>query len=698
MPTSQDDIAKAMQGLDFNVDIDIDPSDPAQNSLSNQNGLSTQQRWVVQNIFDTQKERRRGYMKQLGYELSKDGEQYRPADSNTNFVPIDPPFFSSEKAIQGSGSGFPSFKELFSAKGATEALQDLGDVSVDIGQGGIVGAAATAAGTVGGAAGSLLGPITGVGAGLASAAVGGAAANAGMEAFKGAVGDLYLDKDIPMDWKDTAAQSLFAGLFSLGGEATGMALQKFRKMGAEGLKTALAQTLSSRGNGKLPPELVVDFMTNPEKYSPKNVKDATEKVVNFADYVFGTSVDHPKLGQSLEGGIHAQVMKDLNTRAESALTNLTANRAANSTIDDVIGVAKEDLQDLHRKTFLNDTEKDALDYINSQLAEVRAKKKLPSAEPSNIIDPSTGKPFETPASADEFHELNFGELRELLGRWQKHVYANQKGDSVENPIVAFVTGKLRRLADEKAKSVGSDFPEINAKRSEIFTARQGLLDVAKGQAFNDAYLGKGNPETKFKIQRALAETDRVLDTNLQGAAQTVQFQKAMNELYKNPSSFGTGSEIGDAARAGLREGTTAQIQSATAGGGAAELLGLPRKVGAKAVSAIVSPLRTRRAAQVGGAFASPDILVNRVSKINSSLQDLNRATSSMGQVRPAINIEQAINPIGRGLEGPAPEPAAAAQAPSTRPSDEDIQKALEGIDFNLGGDQPNLPAQVNGGP
>ncbi len=687
----------------FQIQIPGDASDPEFNpGASNRNGLSDKQRFVLQNLFDTQLERRRGFLKQLGYEMSDDGAEIRPLDHKGKFKPIDPSPYSTEGAIKGEGfGGLMSFKELIT-KGKAEAGRDLTDLTMDTAGGAFVGGAATAGGAVGSAAGLLAGPGAVVASpllGLVGATTAGAAANAGVEVLKMALGDLYLDENIPMNLKDLAFQSVVAGGFSGGGHVMASALQKFRKMGAENLKKALAETFAVRSNGKATPELVLDFMTNPERYTPDKVKGATERSVDFVDNIFGTDVDHPKLGKSLKGGVHGKVMDDLNKRAELALEELSHNPEANFTVEEIIGAVKGEVDDLNRLTYLDEDQEAALGYLNKQLAELKASKLIPQegGGPSGLLDAS-GKPIPArPSGPAEYEELTFDETRQMLGRWQKATFPKGKEMS-ENPIVGRAAHELRVKADDKASSVGSNFPAINAKRNEIFTSKQALLDVAKGNHLYNAYIGKV-PESKIKVQRALARTDEVLGTRLQEGAETIQFQKVVEQMNESPTTYGSGGELADAMRGGLQAGTTAGIQAATVGGNMAQAVGAPRGVGARVLSAVVTPGKVIRAAQVKGAFASPDILIKKVSKINSRIDDLSRYPKSAGVIRSAVGqaSQQTEGPardareLSEAYYPPLTTQPPEVQAPLAPPPEDGSAAAASGLPDRFAGFKVTLP-------
>lgn len=560
-----------------------DVQNPEVNSRSNENGLSDWQRFVVKNFFDTQPDRRKAYMKRLGYEVGKDNESYRPAGSDSRFQPIE-----EDNAFLG----FVPVYRLWTKEGLEELKRDVGDIAFDIGvEGPLTGtmSAYTAGqGAAGGAAvGTAVAPGPGTAIGgalgaLSGAVAGGAGGKATSEVIKKGVGDFFLDEDVPLDLQETVYQSLTTGALAGAGAGGAKMLNAWKKMKAEGVREALKEVAVRKSGGRWNNKLASDLAQNPEKYTPEKVNGATEKLLDFADSIFGTSAKSPHTTRDLTGGIAKNKINPLNKRADLEIESLSQMPEANFTVDELAGTLKDKVEKLQAKKFKTVDEDKALSFLEKELEGMK----------STLRNQETG----------EYSEATFGEGRDFLKRLQNAAF--EEGSPVEGSLAVIqATRGLKELADAKAGALGSRLPEINAKRSEILSTAKNMKQVLKDGTLQAAFTG-GDSIAKKRAMRMFQEADRVLDTNLAEGAKTLQFQSAVERVYENPSAFSSATDLVEAMREGLR----------------------PVVSGPKIIPA---PIRAvygvgKAAKKASDALTGPEELVNKFSKVKARIDVLNR--------------------------------------------------------------------------
>lgn len=649
-----------------------DAHDPSANpGASNLNGLDTWQRWTVKNVFDTQPKKRAAYMKRLGYELGKDNESYRPLGSTGSFEPIEP-----------DGKDFLPAWNLFTKEGWQELGRDFGDVAYDFGiaaptiaamtgagaaagtslgaaKGGTLGAAGGTAvapgpGTVaGGAAGVTIGGILG---GLGGAFTGGAGGHAVSETIKDQIADAFLDEEIPLDQQELLYGSLVTGFLSAAGKGGTDFIKNYKLNKAKNLQAALKEAAVRKSNGTWNQELATKMAESPEQFTPEAVKGSQEKLVDFADSVFGTSVENPKSTRQLRGGVARAAIEPLNDRADLEIQKLSKTPEANFTVDELVGILKEQTKTLAKKKFKTQDEERAIAFFRDEITKLKDKTRVVK-EASTIIDPSTGRPFgDATGAAEEFAELTFGEGRDWLKRVQNAAF--EEGPVKDNAVVKGMAHGLKELADTKAGLVGSDLPAINAKRSEILTTYKNMQQVIKDGTLQAAYTGKDRI-AKVRTRRAFEEADRVLGTKLAEGAESLQFKAAVENLYNAPAAFGSGSVLADAMREGLKQAPKEAFRYGTVAGAATVLPGVgPALVPPAAALGAVKGFA--KGAKEGAAFSSPDNLIQNFSKVKVRVDDLAKNPTVAKQVRqilmnkPAMLSTQADPMIQRFLSTPAP--------------------------------------------
>lgn len=658
-----------LQGLQLQYP---DVTNPDVNSKSNENGLSDWQRFVVKNFFDTQPARRRAYLSRLNYEMGKDGESYRPKGSDAAFQPIEEdntPFI-----------GNPGLSGYLQAGGSAELLKDVKDLGFDF-----LVEAPTVAATM--AAGSAVGAASGTAAGggskvakgagtLAGAGVGAALGKAEAETIKKGIGDFFLDEEVPMDLQEAAYQSMTTGVLSMAGLKGGEMLQAWKKVQAENVQKALREVAVRKSNGTWNDELAKDFAKNPEKYTPENVKGATKRLMEFADHIFGTSSENPKSTRQLKGGVAKAAISPLNERADLEIQKLSKLPEANFSVEEIYGALRDRVAKLRGKKFPTQDEENALKFIGKELEDLKAKTKRPGV----VLGPDgQGVPD---AQGGSYQELSFQEGRDFLKRLQNAAF--EEGPVKGNATMAQMTNGLKELADAKAGALGSDLPTINMKRSEILRTYKNMQSMIKDGSIQSAYVGKDSV-AKQRVQAMFDEADRVLDTDLAGGAQSLQFQSAVERVYESPSAFGSGSVFGDAMREGLKKGRGDALKGFAAG----QVLGYPfgkgMEFGVKG-GALLGAKGFVEGAKEGATFARPETLVKSFSKIGARIDELNRnptlardlLNKTMNPLNLAATQVSQVTPVLNG-QGPLAPPAETAAAPADAAAAPELLPELQGL-------------------
>lgn len=665
-----DELLPELQGLKLQFP---DVQNPEVNSRSNENGLSDWQRFVVKNFFDTQPDRRKAYMKRLGYEVGKDGESYRPIGSDSKHQPIE-----EDNAFLGF---IPVYK-VWTPEGRGELMRDIGDITFDVGvEGPITGAMSTYVGgqaAAGGAAagagvGTLVAPgpgtvaggaIGGILGGLSGAVAGGAGGKATAEVIKKGVGDFFLDESVPLDLQQTVYQSLTTGALAGVGRGGSQALQAWRKIKAENLQKTLKEIAVRKSNGTWNNELATDFAQNPEKYTPENVSGATRKLLEFADSIFGTSEKMPHSTRELKGGIAKSKINPLNEIADLEIDTLSKMPEANFTVEELAGTLREKVASLQAKKFRTVDEDKALGFLEKELEGMKSK----------LVNEN-----------GTYSEATFKEGRDFLKRLQNAAF--EKGSPVEGSLaVVQATRGLKELADAKAGALGSRLPEINAKRSEILTTAQNMKTILKDGTMQAAFTGRDSI-AKQRAQRMFEEADRVLDTNLADGAKTLQFQSAVERLYEAPGSFGSGAVIGDAMREGLKQAPKDAFRYATVAAAPAGLGVLPPSV-VPAAGAIGGLKGLATGLKTGATFSSPDTLVKQFSKVKARIDVLNKNPTIAQDIlsrsidvrdpRFAANVAATQDVVPR-MTPLSPSPAEQSAAPAAAPQAPELLPELQNL-------------------
>lgn len=690
MPTQ---LPPELQGLQLDLP---NINDPKVNSVSNQNGLDWWQRFLVKNLFDTQPNKRKAYLNQLGYEMGKDGESYRPIGSDAAFIDIE----DSQEPPKDHAIPLAVFVDPDAWQ---EFAKDLGDVAFDVvvegpltsvgqvlgGQAGLAGGAAVTKHPAGAAAGQIAGGIAGSAAGKAVA-----------ESIKGGLANWILDDENqpPQDVQETVYQSIMTGLLSTAGRLGADGLKKWTKIGAEKTQKMLQEIAVRKSNGAWNMDLAKDFAQNPEKYTPENVKGATRKLLEFADSVFGSSAETPHTTRMMKGGIAAKTIDPLNKRADLEIEKLSHMPEANFTVEEIVATAKDRIKDLKGKKFPTQDEERAVKFLSDEVEKLKSKmKKAPESVEAQLDE--YGRELAPDILPDQYGELTYKEGRDILKRWQNAAY--EEGVVKNNGTMKRITHGLKELADAKAGSVGSDLPKINLHRSKIIQADKVMRDVIKKSGMQAANTGKPTL-AKEAVKRSFEMTDEVLGTKLSKGAETLQWQHAVNAVYEAPAAFGSGSVLADAMRQGVREASTGGFGAGSVASAFVTPIPFIDPISkAKIVGGIAALGGAKgfiQGAKKGASFSSPDVLVDQFSKVKATLDVLNKEPKLVREILQGVgplNFQGAANLAATQVGSVAPSAPQPPLQAAINPEPGAGPTAGAGVDQAAnGGGQTALPPEL----
>jgi hypothetical protein len=591
---------------DENVDnpfLDLTRPDAGDAELPRSQPISDEERLIVQNLFDTQPARRAAYMRKIGLELDpKDDNRYRPLGSNGKFdAEIDPGVLP----LLGKGQW---------RKAMAEALKDgTIDVAWDTAEGAALAQAAGGGGTAGAALGATAGPVGAAGGAILGAVVGGGLGKAASEIAKAQVGDLLLDKNVPVDKQALVIQSLMSGVAPqvikgamAGGKAGVLKILEKRK---EALTNIAKQT------GGLDDAVIEKAVKNPDMFSKEAVKGASEKLGAIYKNIMGIApdeqIDVRTTRQIRPDSVLGKAVEPLNREATLEVNKLAQMPEANWKVGELLQPLRRQVSNLSSKFDRTADEEQALAYLKNKITEIETnaarqagkrtteftenvpmrvfKDAAPEAYDPNAINAIAKNPVESElASAtqaagtrpitrpidrtgwDEL-EINFKEGRDILKSIQDDAFNREvPGNSYLRQAVGGGQGQLRDLADKKAAAAGSNLGEINAKRSEILGAFNDLKANITPAKITSAYIGNDGV-AKAETRRALGKLDKIAGSNFTEAIEDGQMQRVVENMYNTNPAFASGrsnSSMVSGAISGAMKGAGAGAGIGGAVGGA----------------------------------------------------------------------------------------------------------------------------------
>jgi hypothetical protein len=529
----------------FLVGLDVPSDPPASVKPLRSEPVTEVERFIFQNLFDTDKKRRAAYAKSIGLELDpNDDNKFRALGSKEEFTgEIDPGFGTAYK----KGGLIGAAKEL--------GKDVLTDMAFDYGIGGLSALAAGKAATIGGAIG---GPI-GIGVGAILGGFGGALAG---EEIKEFAGDLLLDEDIPADQRQ---QIFYATLNALGPvimKQAGNLAQSGAKTFLQLRKNAIKQAVKQ--GGQLSEEAIEKAIQKPELFQPEVVKGGMERLDEFYRNFFGVSPDEADIVKAVKEmadgtpkGVIGKYLEPIYAKRNRALAELNNNRAADFSLGELKMPIEQKILELKSKPFLSVDEKDALSVLQEQLKEVDsyAKTLLPKGVNSEAQDIANIR-------------VPFGTGQDFLKSFQSKAF--DKTTKSQNPIVNQTANRLRtEIVQSKGSQVSPEFADAQAKISKAMDVFEQTAKVLKPKQIRQSFIL--SPESdRLTTQRALRQIDEITGQDFtkqfeKGALQA-QFEQFYSQAVPKGSSEVNTAIVSGAAKGAVKGGLGGAAVSGITGG------------------------------------------------------------------------------------------------------------------------------------
>lgn len=578
------------------------------------------ERFVLQNLFDTQPKRRQAYLKRLGYEMNpKDDNLVRPIGSQGSYAEIDPGFIDEFKKgwIKEQGKGVVAQFMAGRKNVIAEGMKDAGDVGFDTAVAGpLIVAGAEAGGGLGGMTGPLAPAAVPIGAIL-----GGAVGNAGAEGMKKMAGDLLLDENVPLEKGPLVMQSVMSGMAPQLLKAGKSVLKSGYNAWLNARKDAIVNAAKQSGSG-LTEDILDKAVKNPEMFSREAVDGANERMTSLYQNIFGIK-DPLKLDapERVTGGYFGEKMNVLNAQANSEIERLSKEQAANFKPEEILSPMQQMAMKLNNKFDRTADEDAALGYLKQKISEFKSKVTPEPIKPSGLVsvDGSLIQPQQQP-----MRQVNFKEAREFMTAIQNDMSAKDTAGNYLNPagrvLAPAINGDKGVLAilNAKAGGLGSNLPQINAQRSRVLTAYNAAAETLTPTNITAAFVGNDTVKKEL-IKGAVGEMDQILGSNLTKEIEDGSMQRLVENLYKNPKGFGSGPS--NAQR------TNEMIKGGIKGMGVGMAAGAPLgPVGMAVGGAAGATAGAVRGAQFASEMANPESALKQLGilsgKIASSEADL----------------------------------------------------------------------------
>lgn len=502
------------------------------------------ERFIFQNLFDTDPPRRKAYAKSIGLEIDpEDDNKFRALGSREEFTgEIDPGFGAAYK----KGGLIGAAKEL--------GKDVLSDMAVDYGIGGLSTLAAAKVGTVG----AVGGPV-GVGIGAILGGFGGALAGEEMKEF---AGDMLLDEDIPADQRQ---QILFASLNALGP----VVMKQAARLGKGTMKTFLEMRKGAvkealKSGGQLSEEAIEKAMKQPELYQPEAVKEGTKRLDDFYSQFFGVKPDEIDIAKAAREmadgtpkGAIGKYLEPVYAQRNKAMNDLNANRAADFSLGELKMPLEQKILELKSKPFLSVDEKEAMSILQGQMKEINdyGKKLMPKSPSTKtgLVGPS-GEPISSAPIATESMEnirVPFQTGQDFLKSFQSKAF--DKATRSQNPIVNQTAGRMRQeIVQAKGASVNPEFADAQAKISKAMQVYEDAAKTLKPDQMRQSFILEPT-SNRLKTQRALQQIDEITGQDFTKQFEKGALQAQFEQLYSRSAPKGS-SEVNAAIVSGAAKG------------------------------------------------------------------------------------------------------------------------------------------------
>lgn len=587
--------------------------------------LTEWERYIFQNVFDTQPARRAEFARQIGFELDpEDDNKLRPLGSQGAFdAEIDP----------GIGA-------YFKKDGLAELRKDFGDAALDLAIfGPIMGAATTAAAKGGAAVGAAVGtPAGGVGAapgaGIGAIIGGAAGASAGAitsylvtDEMKNAIGTVVLDENIPVDRKAQAAQAFVAGVIPVLGQAGKSGFKALKQFNLERRAKAVVSAIQKSG-GVADEALIQKAAANPELFTKEAVQGGGQKLLDLYKNYFGLDPDDfANRVRSFDNiptdSVFGQQIRPLREAAEKEVQSLATNKAANISSTTLLGTIESQIDGIARLPGKKAQEASALKTLREFRGEIMDYLNKRGVKGS---------------------QLNYGESRRLLSVLQDKAFeVDPTGRSVsQNPLIGKLAGQFRESLDQVAANAGSSLPDLNKQQHHILTRfQQASKQLTPDNIFN-AYVG-GNRTKALEIQNFMKTVDSELGTQFGDAFEEAAAKKYFEGVYKQGIAKGSSRVMPFM----VAEGARGALQGASAGAGVGALTGVGVLPGA-AIGAVGGGLKGARDAAI---MAAPETALGALGKTQAAQAALSAQSPLLTPVE--IAAQTALTRPGVSLPAPS---------------------------------------------
>lgn len=611
--------------------------------------ITNEERLIVQNLFDTQPERRMAYLKKIGFEMNpKDDNKIRPLGSDIswdNAAEIDPGILDTFKK-----GGFGAL--------AKESFKDMTDVGWDM----VIQNAASAGGaTIGATGGATTGSVVpGVGTaagGLVGGVLGGAAGNVASEALKVAAGDLLLDESIPADKGLMAVQSLTVGAMPSilkGVTKGGLGVVQ----GALNLRKQSIIAAAKRAGNGLTDVMIDRAAKNPEMFTEEAVQGASQRLTGTYKHIFGIDPKDaltPKLAKKIQpDSVFGQKLAPLNRAANEEISALAMMPEASFKGSELLGPVDSAIMRLSGKADRTVDENAALNYMKSK---------------RTVIVENLKKDVPATAKFDPYNaQMDFRSGREILKVMQDDSFNRELPGS---SVIGQIAGGFRQIADDKAAAVGSKLPEINQTRSDILSVFDEARANLTPSKMEKAFVGEENI-AKGEAQLALSNMDQLFGSDFSRQVEDGSLQAQVLKAYKlnkNQGSGGTNAAMVSGAINGATKGAGVGAVAGLAVPGMSKPAAIAGAIGGAAVgarNAVLTSTPERAMNAVVGAAQRENAVGNFLSGIQAS---------QVSPLQQMMSNQMAANPINQSMK---PDPL---QAPMFAPSSGAGSSLLDGVDF-----------------
>lgn len=498
--------------------------------------LSLKDRLVATLIFDTQPKRRAAYMDRIGFELNpKNDNLVKPKGApDSAYFPIDP-------------GGLFDFNQYFKKGGGSEFTKDIAEGVMDL----LQGTATEASGDVGATAAALSG--VGLPAVPVARAAGRVAMYNAIEKYKDNIGDMFLDKEIPVDYAlratQSAIQSVAPEAIAAGAKGIGKGLAKAFEYTSKGVRNLL-----SIGDGTINNQAWEFLKKNPQALANREaLQSAGTDIDSTVERLIG---GQNKSTADFNSSIFAEKMSPIEALRKQEAEKLDSKVQLD--LNKFIKGLDEAKLKLSSPVYKSTERQDGIQWID------QAKKQIQSR-----IEDMTGG---LPSQPGQTITIPFSQADEMVREMQNDLYSKRLlTKDWRNAVKEVVDGPngLNTQLKGIATQLGSPYAQLKQKESQMFSAFENAannVDTRKARAFifgDDLTNPKGtNTDTIARnFRTAVEDASNVLGVDM---ATPLKNGQILNNIFTNIEKTGPRGS-GGALAAGSALGGTAYGLSTLAG-------------------------------------------------------------------------------------------------------------------------------------